>query len=64
MEPDQKRAEQQQEQGDGKYNESSASNAFFVAHRTQAVDTAGGEIIHEARVVCRRAAKMIPQAFP
>ena len=57
-------AEQNQKQHDDEQDEAVARDAFFVAHRAQSVDAAGSEIIHEARIVRRRAAKMIAQAMP
>ena len=45
-------------------NEAVAGDALLVAHRAQAVDAAGGEIVHEARIRGGRAAKMVAQAVP
>ena len=57
-------AEQNQKQNDDEQDEAVARDALFVAHRAQAVDAAGGEIIHEARIVRRRAAEMVAQSVP
>ena len=43
-------AEQNQKQHDDQRDEAVAGDALFVAHRAQAVDAAGGEIIHKARI--------------
>ena len=57
-------SEQRGDDDDEQGEKAVARDAFFVAQRAQAVDAAGGEIVHEARIAGGRAAKMIAHAVP
>ena len=51
------------EQENGKRDESVAGDAFFVAHRAQAVHAAGGQIGDQPGIVRGRPAEMVPEAI-